>query len=233
MARDYGTRRSTQQRNNGPHQLLVVVVTFLLGYLTATVFDIQTIGQWMNNQVLDAQSPKPQPTAKQPMAQVPPKPKFEFYTLLSDEKKGAVQPAVKPNIQAAAVTSTPASVTQPVAQITNQTHAHVPANTVNPTTQDPSAVRIAEGKPLAPAQKNHGNFLVQVAAFKARKDAEQMKGTLTLRGYDVNIVQVSNTKGMWFRVVIGPYANRQSAQQAQTSIAKNERLKGMITPANG
>lgn len=232
MAKDYGTRRSTQQRNNGPHQLLVVVVTFLLGYLSATVFDIQTIGQWMNTQVLDAQSPKPQPTAKQPMAQVPPKPKFEFYTLLSDEKKGAAQPAAKPNTQVAATTTT-AAATQPVAQVATETHAHATANTANSATQDPSAARVAEGKPLAPAQKNQGTFLVQVAAFKARKDAEQMKGTLTLRGYDVNIVQVSNTKGMWFRVVIGPYANRQSAQQAQTSIAKNERLKGMITPANG
>ena len=52
MAREYGNRRSSRQRGGAPHQFLVVIVTFLLGYLTATLFDVETISHWMNTQVL-------------------------------------------------------------------------------------------------------------------------------------------------------------------------------------
>ncbi|KTC80391.1 Sporulation domain-containing protein [Legionella cherrii] len=87
----------------------------------------------------------------------------------------------------------------------------------------------------APVQSNassteKGKFLVQVASFKARKDAEQMKGSLILKGFGAYIIPVSHpVKGNWFRVVVGPYSNRALAQQAQVTLARNERLNGMVT----
>lgn len=232
MARDYGTRRSAQAKNSGPHQLLVVVVTFLLGYLTATVFDIQTLSHWVNTQVLESQQSKqPVKTAQAP--QVAPKPKFEFYTLLANEKAGTpqVHPQAATQTQAK-VESTP-STASPTQQTTASASAAVAQAATPPAQQIPAKVNVAEGKPLAPSQPSKGAFLVQVASFKARKDAEQMKGILTLKGFDVSVVPVSHAKGNWFRVVIGPFANRQTAQQAQGSIAKSEHLKGMVTPVRG
>lgn len=57
-----------------------------------------------------------------------------------------------------------------------------------------------------------------------------MKGSLILKGFGAYIIPVSHpVKGNWFRVVVGPYSNRGLAQQAQVTLAKNERLNGMIT----
>jgi len=221
MAKDYGNRRSTHQKSRGPHQLLVVAVTFLLGYATATVVDIQTVSHWVNTQVLNSEhsnTATPKATQK---AEIPAKPKFEFYTLLANDKVEPKQQSSKASAQNDTKTSTVA-----------KTVTNTPAS--DSTNQNPATVTVAEGKPLAPSQSNNkGSFLVQVASFKARKDAEQMKGLLTLKGFDVNVVSVTHANGNWYRVVIGPYPNRQSAQQVQVSIAKTEHLNGMVTPARG
>lgn len=232
MARDYGTRRTARQKSSAPHQLLVVTVTFLLGYLTATFFDVQTISTWMNTQVLANHQKQQSPSKPEPQqAQVPPKPKFEFYTLLANEK-GGTRPATNSNANHSAPvkTSTPPAPTSPV---TNGAAAITTAarNTVKPTTStttQPAAVKIAEGRALAPASVSKGNYMVQVAAFKVRQDAEHMKGLLTLKGFNVNVVPVTNAHGNWFRVVVGPYLNKVLAQKAQITLAKNERLRGMI-----
>lgn len=226
MARDYGTRRTARPKNNPPNQFLVVVVTFLLGYLTASIFDMQTISHWMNTQVL-ASHDKPEPVKK--VAQnpaVPPKPKFEFYTLLANDKGNTAGQAAK------TTTTTQATPTTTAAQTTVATTSPTD-KPVAPQQAVAAAVKVAEGRALAPAKAKQGAFLVQVASFKARKDAEQMKGTLILKGFDVSVVPVTNTQGNWFRVVIGPYANRNLAQQAQGNIARTEHLKGMVTPVRG
>lgn len=234
MAKDYGNRRSSRQKGGAPQQFLVIIVTFLLGYLTASVFDIQTVSQWMNTQVLAHQEVKQAPSkAESAQAQTPPKPKFEFYTLLANEKG-----ETHPNASATAnrtVTSTTAVSTHTSTTSAGTASAVAAAQNaaklqaVN--AKQPPPVKVAEGKPLAPAPK--GSFLVQVAAFKVRKDAEHMRGTLTLKGFDVKVVSVSNAKGNWFRVVVGPYSNRDLAQKAQVTLAKTERLHGMVTGVGG
>lgn len=241
MARDYGNKRSTRQKGGAPQQFLVIIVTFILGYLTASVFDVATIGQWLNNQVLEHEAKKAPVAAKtepqQVQAQAKPKQKFEFYTLLANEK-GASQPAAtNPAGNNAAATATTTAVKTTPAQATptaTGTAAVTTAvnNSVKPRVDNKqhATVKVAEGKPLAPTPAAaRGNFSVQVAAFKARQDAEHMKGLLILKGFDVAVVPVTNARGNWFRVVVGPYANRVLAQKAQISLAKNERLRGMVT----
>ncbi len=91
MAKDYGNRRAAR-RNRGPHQFLVIIVTFLFGYITASFLDVQTISQWVNTQVLAQHDDEKAPTkVAQEHKQVPPKPKFEFYTLLANERGPASQ----------------------------------------------------------------------------------------------------------------------------------------------
>ncbi|KTD03592.1 SPOR domain-containing protein [Fluoribacter gormanii] len=233
MAKEYGNRRSSRSRGTGPHQFLVITLTFLLGYLTASFFDIETVSQWVNSQVLahhEIKKEAPKPGAQH--GAIPPKPKFEFYTLLTNEKvpnsqantnsAASVQPAATaptvatstaPNAASSAVKTTAVNVSSAVASI------------------KPNVSPAANNPPIAkPATPDKGKYLVQVASFKARRDAEQMKGTLILKGFSVYIIPVSHpTKGNWFRVVVGPYSNRALAQQAQITLAKSERLNGMVT----
>lgn len=234
MARDYGNKRSTRQKGGAPQQFLVVIVTFLLGYLTACIVDVKTVSQWMNEQVLAHQEGKqaaPKATEQHQQAQLPPKPKFEFYTLLANEK-GAPQgnpganTAANRNVSHSAATPTQ-TATAAVTTAANNSAKSNPARQV-------AQVKVADAKPVKTPPQGKGSYLIQVASFKARPDAEHMKGMLILKGFDVNVVPVvTPAQGNWFRVIVGPYPNRDQAQRAQASLAKNERLHGMVRSAGG
>ncbi|WP_133135857.1 SPOR domain-containing protein [Legionella rowbothamii] len=242
MGREYSTKRSGRAHTSAPQQILVMAVCFLLGYFTATVFDVDAISHWVNSQVLAhhearKEAPKPQPGRQ---AAIPPKPKFEFYTLLTNEKTPNSQ-QVANNAAAArpAATTTAATATAAAAPNGSATTAQtaVAATTLTATApkpaiakvQVPASARVAEVRPVAPAA-SRGSFSVQVAAFKARHDAEQMKGILTLKGFNVSVIPINHaTRGIWYRVVVGPYPNRSLAQRAQGDLARNSRLRGMVT----
>jgi cell division protein FtsN len=230
MGREYSAKRSSRQRGSAPQQFLVIIVSFLLGYFTASVFDVETISHWISTQVLAHQEVKKQPIKTEThQAQLPPKPKFEFYTLLANEKPGgATQSNVNAAANHAANLSAAGSSSKSDAVVAATNHPAGKPNTASSPQHAP--VKVAEGKPLAPSQAStsKGSYLVQVAAFKARQDAEHMKGFLILKGFNVNVVLVTQAKGNWFRVVVGPYSNKVLAQKAQINLAKNERLNGMV-----
>lgn len=217
MGREYSKKRSSRARKSGLSQLLVVTVTFLLGYFTASFVNVDMITGWVNTQLLAHQEmtaiasiPKTQ------VAAIPPKPKFEFYTLLANEKVANSQPVT--NTAANKEPAKPAAVTAVQA---------VAANAVAATSMVQQVAKTMVKQPTAPVR---GAYSVQVASFKARNDAEHMKGLLTLKGFNVRVVPISDaTRGNWFRVVIGPYSNRNLAQRAQFDLAKREHLNGMVT----
>ncbi|MGC1182323.1 SPOR domain-containing protein [Legionella sp.] len=220
MGREYSSKRSSRV----PNLFLVSTITFLLGYLSATFFDLGTLVHWVNTQVLahhEANKTLNNPQAQQKTT-VPHKPKFEFYTLLTNEKMPNSEKLAgsQPSTNAAA-TSVSASIVA-----TKTTAADTAANV-----QQPVVAKALESKPIAPVPVvGKGTYSVQVAAFKARQDAEHMKGLLILKGFNVMVVPISHSsRGIWFRVVVGPYANRTLAQKAQIDLAKNEHLRGMLT----
>ncbi|MFA6303473.1 MAG: SPOR domain-containing protein [Legionella sp.] len=221
MAREYGHRGPARRRSAAPNQFLLIVLAFLGGYLAASFFDMEKLSHWVNKQVASEQVAKHEATKAPAHAhaqQQPPKPKFEFYTLLANEKVPAQPNHPKPSAQAQAQV--------PATPITNNKIAAVVKSA------PAAAVQVVTAKAVPPPSK--GSFAVQVASFKARKDAEQMKGLLTLKGFNVSVVPVvTKSQGNWFRVIVGPYPNKVLAQQAQGTLAKSERLHGMITSAGG
>jgi cell division protein FtsN len=216
MGREYHSKRSSRARKGGLSQLLVVTVTFVLGYLTASVFDMERLTAWVNTQLLahqelalSANKPKTQEAA------IAPKPKFEFYTLLANEKVANSQPVTNTAVNQQPTKLAVATAIQAVA-----------TNAVTATTGQQVA-KIINKQPEVTAK---GAYSVQVASFKARHDAEHMKGLLTLKGFNVHVVPINDaTRGNWFRVVVGPYSNRILAQRAQFDLAKREHLSGMLT----
>ena len=126
----------------------------------------------------------------------PPKPKFEFYTLLpeqevvvSDEELPAPGPA-----PAAAPAESGAADTEVA-----------PAATVEDD---------AGGE--AEAALTSGHYILQVASFKRMKDADGLKAKLTLLGFRPVVQTVAiNSDEKWHRVRIGPYADRDSLDAAR------------------
>lgn len=216
MAKDYGRRGPTRRKSSAPKQLFWMLASFLGGYLTATVFDFTSLSSWVNANILAKHSPA-KPAAKAAVKEPElPKPKFEFYTLLAkDGSSTRVVPITKP---------TSAAQTKPAAQLAadvGSVRSGVPARQVT----TPASAVVAENKPTTSARET---YQIQIASFKNRQDAEHMKASMTLKGFDVTIVAISQPQGNWFRVIVGPFNSRATAEKTQLTLAKSEHLKGMI-----
>ncbi|CDZ77691.1 cell division protein FtsN [Legionella massiliensis] len=219
MAKDYGKRKPTRQKSSMPKQLFWLLASFLSGYLAATVFDFTSLSSWVNANILakhKGTKPEAQVAVKEPEL---PKPKFEFYTLLAKDRSAPAQPKPAPVAQQVK----PQAPQQPVAPAQQAT---VPATT--PAQQAANAVVVTESKPVAVANTSRESYLIQIAAFKARSDAEHLKAALTLKGFDVSVVATVQQQVSWYRVIVGPFGSRPAAEKAQLNLAQNERIKGMI-----
>lgn len=92
---------------------------------------------------------------------------------------------------------------------------------------------VIQAKPLGQpsvVEANPGkeSYLIQLAAFKNKQDAEQMKAELTLKGFEVSVVATSQQQVNWYRVIAGPFSNRVKAEKAQVTLAQNEGIKGIV-----
>lgn len=109
----------------------------------------------------------------------PPKPRFDFYTLLPEME------VVVPEADPVTAPSPPAS---------------------------------AEPAPAASPGNGQGLFMLQVGSFRKADEADALKASLALSGFDVSIVPVRINDEQWSRVHLGPYASQESAQQARTRL---------------
>ena len=123
----------------------------------------------------------------------PPKPKFEFYTLLPEME------VVVPDEDLAAPGPVPA-----------------PAESGD-TAEAPASAAPDDAAPAdtEPALKS-GHYILQVASFRSMKDADGMKAQLTLLGFQPVVQTVAiDSDEKWHRVRIGPYADRDSVEAAR------------------
>lgn len=216
MARDYGKKNSRRHRSSTPKQLLLLLVSFLFGYLSASIFDFTSLTNWVNAQVLAKSVIPAAPTRVAEEAQLP-KPKFEFYTLLATEHSAAVPVSTaSPTVPVTAHAPPTTPVGEPVVK-----NAPIPAAPIK------SEVAVA-GKSSAWAVINKESYLVQVASFRSKQEAEHMRATLALKGFAANIVVVRQQQVSWYRVSIGPFSSKGQAEKAKLSVARSEHLMGMI-----
>ena len=128
----------------------------------------------------------------------PPKPKFEFYTLLPEME------VVVPDEDLPAPSPTP-------------DESSSTAESGAPDTQASTGSTDEENKP-ADSDKalGSGHYILQVASFKSMNDADGLKAQLTLLGFRPVVQTVAiNSDEKWHRVRIGPYADRESLEAAR------------------
>lgn len=122
----------------------------------------------------------------------------------------AAASAVPP--EAATAPTTAAELKQPAAGKPAAAPATAVPEPVQPTAQ------LAKGE----------QFLIQVAAFRSRRDAEQRVAALTLAGLSARVEQVTiDNKDTWFRVRLGPYGSAGAASAAQQSL-KAQGFSGVV-----
>jgi len=131
-------------------------------------------------------------------AKPPPKPKFEFYTLLPEMEVVVPDedlPAPSPAPTASSITDESGSADTAVAA----------GSAVEEDTQVDTETALKAG-----------HYILQVASFKRMQDADGLKAQLTLLGYKPVVQTVAiDSNEKWHRVRIGPYADRDALEAAR------------------
>jgi len=84
-------------------------------------------------------------------------------------------------------------------------------------------------KAVAPPASQTGDFVVQVASFKSGDEAKKLATRLT--SYHLaTFVETADLgeKGVWHRVLAGPFATRENADQAIRLLREKERLSALV-----
>ncbi|MEJ2201097.1 MAG: SPOR domain-containing protein [Desulfuromonadaceae bacterium] len=84
---------------------------------------------------------------------------------------------------------------------------------------------------LAPLPKpvSQGGYVVQVAAFRQPADALSLRDKLTKNGYPVFTQGAAlGDKGVWYRVMVGPYADNGAASTVAEHLKSQEKLVGIV-----
>ncbi|MES2683274.1 MAG: SPOR domain-containing protein [Pseudomonadota bacterium] len=99
-----------------------------------------------------------------------------------------------------------------------------------PAAEESLAAAIAREAPPQPTSQlaKGERFLIQVAAFRTKADAEQRVAALTLAGLAARVEQVTiDSKDTWYRVRLGPYGSAAAAAEAQRSL-KAQGFSGVV-----
>ncbi len=218
MAGNYRARQSSSRTAHKARQWFLMCVVFVGGYMSASLYDFSQFRTFISEHGFKNNS-TPVLAKIDTKTVALPKPKFEFYTLLANEQVAGSSPspalpeasqAVKaPPVPTPTLTPTHSQALALVDAVSSVSHS-------NPGKSKPSII-------------NHGvSYMVQVASFKTMQDAERMKVMLVMKGLDVKITVASQQGINWYRVVMGPFASKIQAQDAQGRFARQEHINGMI-----
>jgi cell division protein FtsN len=65
------------------------------------------------------------------------------------------------------------------------------------------------------------SYLIQVGAFRAPEDAEQMRARMAILGFEAKVSNVERDGATWHRVRLGPYASLEDLNRARTRVEEN------------
>lgn len=78
-----------------------------------------------------------------------------------------------------------------------------------------------------PEVTREGRWVVQVFSSRSAADAGTYRDELNAKGYPASIAEADlGDKGIWYRVLFGPYADKDIALQAKAYAEKKDQLKG-------
>ncbi|MDF0734061.1 SPOR domain-containing protein [Pseudomonas entomophila] len=141
--------------------------------------------------------------------QQPVKPKYDFYTLLP-ESEVIVPPEAVPE-------KTPPVPAQPV-----PTTPVTPAEAAKIDTARAQAALLGQTPPPAPPVIKPAattQFFLQAGSFRKEADADKVRAQIILLGQVVKVESGTVKDETWYRVLVGPFSNREQLTVAQKQLA--------------
>jgi cell division protein FtsN len=140
-----------------------------------------------------------------PSPQVPVKPKYDFYTLLP-ESEVIVPPEAVPEKTPPVPAQPPVTPADAAKIDTARAQAALSGQTPPP----PPPVL----KPAATTQ-----YFLQAGSFRNKSDADKVRAQILLLGQAVNVESGTVKEDTWYRVLVGPFSNREQLTVAQKQLA--------------
>ena len=140
-------------------------------------------------------------------------PDFDFYTILPEIEVKVPEAELAEPVEPAPPPEQPAAE-QPVAPVT-------------------AAPAPGEAAPISTPPAPVASYIVQVGAYQQVQEADQTKALLALQGISSTIQRITKEgQGVWFRVIVGPYATAPEAQAARSRLA-NAGFKTLLLKSGG
>lgn len=217
------TQRRIERRQAVLLIILVLAVTgvsFFLGVLVGQSGSLSAFGRRAESPRLPVAqiAPPPLPAA----VTVPAGPqKMTFYDDLPKGNSAPLGSGI--NLpKTTYVPPPPAPVVAPVASVAATPPAPTPAAPkATPAPASPPAVKV-------PVASSGGAYVVQVAATKDQAEARRLVSKLGEKGFSASTERADlGAKGVWYRVVAGPYADRAAADKAAGQL-KQQKFSAMV-----
>jgi cell division protein FtsN len=61
-------------------------------------------------------------------------------------------------------------------------------------------------------------YLMQCGSFRKQSQAQELKATIAFQGLESQVLESKGSKGIWFRVVLGPYETKRDAERDRHSL---------------
>ncbi len=160
----------------------------------------EKIEQQKASKIAEANKTPPSPTQ-------PVKPKYDFYTLLPESEVIVPADAVPEKTPPTpAVPTTP--VTPAEAAKIDTARAQAALAGITP----PPAPPVAKAAPVT-------KFFLQAGSFRKEADADKVRAQIILLGQAVAVESGTVKDETWYRVLVGPFSNREQLTTAQKQLA--------------
>jgi len=209
-----------------PAGVVVIIGVFLIGYY---------VGKGQSRQTAAGEKP---PALPEIVSQYLPKNEdFTFYKTLTEKGDKNVSIELKPRPKTDEPPAPKPQVERPVAdekEAKKEASAKPPAQRPEqkaPQTVKPAPVQAAKKEPAsAKASNSKVRYTIQVAAYPDRGMAEDEVRGMKRRGYAAFVVATNlGDKGTWYRVRVGSFGNRQSAEKLAGELKAKEGITTFIT----
>jgi DedD protein len=210
-----------------PAGVVVIIGVFVLGYYVG----LDQGGKTAANE-------KPPALPEVVSQYLPRKEEFTFYKTLTEKGEKTVSIDLKPKQKPDEAAPPKKENAAPVAEskpkqqepAKAEKHAAKPAVQQTAKAQHPPAPPPKEPPTAKPAPSKI-RYTIQVGSYPEKAMAEDETRNMKKRGYAAFLVATDiPDKGKWYRVRVGSFANKQSAEKLAKELKAKEGIDGFITP---
>ncbi|TWC14808.1 MULTISPECIES: SPOR domain-containing protein [unclassified Pseudomonas] len=179
-------------------------IVFLMKLEPGQGDDVKRVKQEQQKATRIAEANKTPPSPAQPV-----KPKYDFYTLLPESEvivpPDAVPEKTLPTPQVPATPVTPAEAAK-----IDTARAQAALAGITP----PPAPPVQKAAPVT-------KFFLQAGSFRKEADADKVRAQIILQGQSVSVESGTVKDETWYRVMVGPFSNREELTKAQKQLASS------------